>query len=194
MSDKSGLRMELQNLLSDKRSRIIKKWREVVFSTYPDDTQRFLRKEKSQFANPVGHIIAKDIEIIYDELVRDGDHKKIATCLDNIIRIRAIQDFKPSQAISFVLQLKDLIRQELSKSVPVGGLLDKLLSLERRIDGLALTAFDIYSECRQKINDIRVNEVRNHVGRLLKRANITIDLSEHEADLPPKPSNQTSLK
>lgn len=186
--------MELQDLLSDKRSRIIKKWRESVFSTYPDDAQRFMRKEKSQFANPVGHAITKDIEIIYDELIRNGDHEKIAACLDNIIRIRAIQDFKPSQAISFVLQLKDLIRQELSKSVPLNGLLDELLSLERRIDGLALIAFDIYSECRQKINDIRVNEVRNHVGRLLKRANLTIDLSGHAADLPPQPSNQTSLK
>ena len=111
--------MKLKILLSDKGPSIIKKWRDVILETYPDDTQRFLRKEKDQFSNPVGNIIGKDIEALYNELISEGDTDKILSCLENIIRIRAVQDFKPSQAIAFVIQLKDIIRQELGGKSPM---------------------------------------------------------------------------
>jgi hypothetical protein len=175
--------MKLENLLSKKRSNIIKKWREVIVGSYPSGTQRFFRKEKDQFANPVGHIVDKAIEALYDEIIKDGDSDKIASCLDSIIRIRAVQDFKPSQAVSFVLQLKDVIRRALQGETPLNGLSGELQTLENRIDEIALLAFDIYSQCRQKIYEIRVNEVKNHLGKLLKMANLTIEIPELEPDL-----------
>ena len=58
---------------------IIKKWQEAILQTYPKETQKFLKKEKSQFANPVGSIIAKDIEILFDELVKGEDTKKLVS-------------------------------------------------------------------------------------------------------------------
>ena len=175
--------MSLVNILSDKRSAIIKKWRDVIVDTYPSDTQRFIRKEKDQFANPVGNIISKDVETLYDELIKDGDNDKIMSCLENIIRIRAVQDFRPSQAIGFVLQLKGLIREALGPKAPLNGFSAEFQALENRIDDIALLAFDIYSQCRQKIYEIRVNEVKNHLGKLLKRANLTLEIPEQELDL-----------
>ncbi len=175
--------MNLENLLSEKRSRVIKKWREAIVSTYPEGTQRFFRKEKDQFSNPVGYTIMKDVEVIYDELIKAGDLEKIATCLDNIIRIRAVQDFKPSAALSFVLQLKDIIREELEEKAPVNGLSAELATLNKRIDDIALLAFDIYSECRQKLYEIRVNEVKNQVGRLMQRAKLTVEIPEQGPEL-----------
>jgi hypothetical protein len=175
--------MKLENLLSKKRSNIIKKWREVIVGSYPSGTQRFFRKEKDQFANPVGHVVDKAIEALYDEIIKDGDSDKIASCLDSIIRIRAVQDFKPSQAVSFVLQLKDVVRRALKGETPLNGLSGELQTLENRIDEIALLAFDIYSQCRQKIYEIRVNEVKNHLGKLLKMANLTIEIPELEPDL-----------
>ena len=178
--------MSLENLLSDKRSNIIKKWRAVIIETYPGDTQRFLRKEKDQFANPVGFVIGKEIERLYDELITGGEIEKISACLDSIIRVRAVQDFKPSQAVSFVLQLKDVIRKVLQGEAPLNGLSGELQTLENRIDEIALLAFDIYSQCRQKIYEIRVNEVKNHLGKLLEMANLTIEIPELEPDLSEK--------
>lgn len=175
--------MKLENLLSKKRSNIIKKWREVIVGSYPSGTQRFFRKEKDQFANPVGHVIDKEIAVLYDEIIKEGDSDKIASCLDSIIRVRAVQDFKPSQAVSFVLQLKDVIRRVLQGETPLNGLSGELQTLENRIDEIALLAFDIYSQCRQKIYEIRVNEVKNHLGKLLKMANLTIEIPELEPDL-----------
>jgi RsbT co-antagonist protein rsbRD N-terminal domain len=178
--------MNLENILSKKRSRIIKNWHEVIVGLYPSGTQRFFRKEKDQFANPVGHVIDTEIGVLYDEIIKEGDSDKIASCLDSIIRVRAVQDFKPSQAVSFVLQLKDVIRKVLQGEAPLNGLSGELQTLEDRIDEIALLAFDIYSQCRQKIYEIRVHEVKNHLGKLLEMANLTIEIPELEPDLSEK--------
>jgi len=176
-------RMDLENLLVDNRSNIIRKWRELILASYPEGTQRFLAKEKSRFANPVGHVINTDIETLFDELVKGEGIDKISSCLDNIIRIRAVQDFKPSHAISFVLGLKKVVREELEGSPVENGLWDQLQAFETRVDDVVLLAFDIFSQCRQKICDIRVNEVKNQVGRLLERANLVCEIPDSEAGL-----------
>lgn len=167
--------MGLDHVLSENRSAIIKKWREAVIHSYPKETRKFLKKEKSQFSNPVGLIITKDIEILFDELVKGEDTEKIYNSLDKIIRVRAVQDFKPSHAVAFVLQLKTIVREVLGK-----GSSAELSDLEDRIDATALLAFDVYSQCRQQIYDIRVNEVRNEFGRLLQRANLIKEIPEKQ--------------
>ena len=159
--------MNFDGILAENRSIIIKKWQEAIIRTYPKETQRFLKKEKSQFANPVGSIITKDVEVLFDELIKGGDTEKIFSSLDKIIRIRAVQDFKPSHAVGFVLQLKGILRETLGE-----GAFSERHLLEDRVDAVALLAFDVYSQCRQQLCDIRVKEVRNEVGRLLERANL----------------------
>jgi len=175
--------MSLEKLLSDKRSAIIKKWRDLLIGTYPVDAQRFLKKEKNLFSNPVGQTIAEDMETLYDELTIGNDIDKISSSLDNIIRIRAVQDFKPSQAVGFVLQLKKLIQNELGADSRESEIQNDVEMLEERIDNTALLAFDIYAQCRQKLYEIRVNETKNQVGRLLERANLTVEIPEFEPDL-----------
>ena len=170
--------MSLEILLSDKKSCIIKKWRDMLVGTYPADTKRFFEKEKDQFANPVGHAINKEMEILYDAVTGRGDMDKVSSSLDSIIRIRAVQDFDPSLAIGFVLQLKRVIRDELGEKIPGNGSRHEIEALYDRIDEMALLAFDIYSRCRQQIYEIRVNEVKNNVGKLLERANLTLEISE----------------
>ena len=165
--------MNLDSILSENRSTLIKKWQEAIIQTYPQETQKFLKREKSQFANPVGLIITKDVEILFDELVKGEDTEKIFSSLDKIIRIRAVQDFKPSHAVGFVLQLKSILRETLGE-----GTFSELHLFEDRIDAAALLAFDVYSQCRQQIYDIRVKEVRNEYGRLLERANLIKEIPE----------------
>ncbi len=171
--------MSLGTVLAQKKSNIIKKWISLIVGSYPEDSRRFLKKEKSQFANPVGQTIRNEVEILYDELFKDSaDTNGIAASLDRIIRIRAVQDFRPSQAIAFVLQLKRLIREEVEGKALLDGVADELHTLDDRIDKMALLAFDIYSSCRQKIYEIRVNEVKRQVGRLLERANLVCEIPD----------------
>jgi len=170
--------MNIENLLKNKRSGIIKKWNDVILETYPKDTQRFFKKEKDGFANPVGLIITKEMETIYDEMVKWEDKKNLVSAFDKIVRIRAVQDFDPSGAVGFVLRLRKIIRNELENISE--DHVEGLEEIEDRIDEMALIAFDIYEKCRQKIYDLRVNEVRNQVGRLLERANLTCEIGSQE--------------
>jgi len=170
--------MNLEKLLAEKRSKIIKKWRGVIITSYPKDGQTFLRREKSQFANPVGNIIEQEIGTLYDEVIKGENSDKISSCLDTIIRIRAVQDFTPSQAVAFVLQLKQIIREELGN-----GHGPEMLMLDSKIDDVVLLAFDVYSKCRQQIYEIRVREVKNQVGKLLERANLIVEIPEQAPGL-----------
>ena len=167
--------MTLEYLLSQKRAPILDRWLQLILETYHADTSQFLKQEKDRFVNPVGYTISQEIEILYDELLHGMDFGKLSTSLANIIRIRSVQDFYPSQAIAFVLLLKKAIREELEKEIRENQLFEELLRFESRVDELALLAFDIYTKCRDKVYEIRVNEIkaeREGAFKLLERANI----------------------
>ncbi len=169
--------MTLAETLLNKRSTIITKWRDLIINTYVADTQRFMKKEKNRFANPVGQTISENVEHIYDALSSGDNLDKISTWLDDMIRIRAIQNFKPSQAIGFMLQLRKIINNELDKnSLEDDEFQDDVKALEERIEDAALLAFDIYSQCRQKLLEIKVNETQRQVARMLEKANVSMEI------------------
>ncbi|MBI5188761.1 MAG: RsbRD N-terminal domain-containing protein [Nitrospirae bacterium] len=167
--------MELNNLLSEKRSIILERWFDVILETYPADTSSFLKKQKNQFTNPVGYTIYQGIEGIFEGLLNGIDSERVSPFLDGIIRIRAVQDFTPSQAISFIFLLKKVIREELKNEIGEDGIAEELLELESKIDELAFLSFDIYMKCREKIYELKANEVRNMTFRLLQRANLILN-------------------
>jgi hypothetical protein len=179
--------MNLGRFLAEKKPDIIKGWFKVIIETYPADTAAFLKKQQNRFANPVGSTISHGIEKIFDEVLSDADFEKVSPFLDNIIRIRAVQDFTPSKAVSFVFSLKGVIRQELEENEVADISTEELQALDDKIDALALLAFDIFMRCREKIYEIRSNELRNMTFRLLQRAN---KLDEVQAEKPePDPGN-----
>ena len=148
---------------SGTRDRVLERWRALVVASYPPDTARLLLTEKDRFANPVGHALSTGMEAIYDGLVAGVDAEDMARRLDGIVRVRAVQEFKPSEALSFVFLLKRAVRD-------VPGAPDRIPDLDARIDGAALVAFDLYVACREKVYEIRANEVRRRTWKLLERA------------------------
>jgi hypothetical protein len=98
----------------------------------------------------------------------------LSSDLDRIIRIRAIEEFLPSQAIGFTLLLKKAVREMLFNESTDRADFKELSEFESRIDKLALLAFDIYIACREKIFNIRINELtaqRENAHRILSRIN-----------------------
>ncbi len=179
----------LQDLLVRKRRSIVEKWFDRILDSYPEDTSKFLRKEKDPFANPVRNTILQGVEGVYDELMREGENPETLNAfLDKVIRIRSVQGFSPSQAIAFVFSLKAVIRDVLGKEIRENRLQDQLLIMERRVDHLALRAFDVYMGCREELYELRVNEVkreREQAFRILERADrLSRKRKEDEKDFP----------
>ena len=183
----------LQDLMSRKRSSIVEKWFESILESYPEDTSRFLRKEKDPFANPVRNTILQGIEGIYDEILKERDGPEALNAfLDNVIRIRSVQDFSPSQSLAFVFSLKTVVREVLGKEIRENNLYESMLRLESRVDALALRAFDVYMGCREEIYELRVSEVkrqRESALRMLERSNLAIGKKTENEDAFPGDSN-----
>ena len=170
----------LKQSLLEKKAKILKLWFDVVLDSYPEDTQRFVKGQKDRFANPVGHAVLTGLEGILDELLKGSDFEpdRISTFLDQIIRIRAIQDFSPSEALGFLIGLKDIIRKEFKKTLKDVAAYEELLDFESAIDGVNAVAFDIYMGCREQLYDLRAKDLRARTSALLKKTGYFYDLDE----------------
>jgi hypothetical protein len=128
--------MELRKLLEKQRPAILKKWLVEIFDTYPADTSIFLKGEQDMFANPVGHTITINAEYLVNGLIKKDGDDAMSAYLEQIIRIRAVQDFTPSQAVSFMNSLKPVIIGQLKKQIVKYDLWDEWDEFETRIDNL----------------------------------------------------------
>lgn len=161
----------LETILAQKKKAIVGKWLELIADSYPAGSEFFV--DKDQFTNPVGYILSSEIEILYDEFLHDQiDSERAIISLEEIIRSRAVQDRTPGESVNFVFLLKDVIRNELKSQAKNKEFAAELAKLEGRIDNLACQAFNVYTGCRERINQIRINEIkrdRDNANRLLER-------------------------
>jgi len=162
--------MDVEVLLRQKRSAILGRWSNMIADTYPADTAKFLGDRKDRFANPVGYTISQVVEALFDELLQQKSAKRASEHLDEMIRIRAVQDFSPAQAVGFIFCLKEAIRHEFGEEIRENGMAAQLLPFESRIDTLALLAFDLYMKCRERIYKLRADEVKRQTRVLVGMA------------------------
>lgn len=173
----------LKNILEEKRSQIGSKWLDAIIETYPTDNSGFLKKQKDRFLNPVGYTFTKGIDSILESLITGEDLKESAASaqmLDDIIKVRAVQNFAPSKAIGFIFSLKKVVREELKKEIRQNQINEEMLQFESRIDDLALFAFDIYAKCRDQLSDLKTDELKRMTFSLLKKANLMSEIPAQE--------------
>jgi hypothetical protein len=176
---------ELASILIAKKKDAIKRWNDLTLETYAPETARLWRNEKDRFANPVGYRFQTGMTGIIDQLLADDgtmEGAKYEPFLDEIVRVRAVQDFTPSQAVSFVYLLKKVMRELLWQDVVEKNLFEELMILESRVDVLGLLALDIYCKCREALYQTRITQVKSQYDRLLKRANIICDFSSESQE------------
>jgi len=172
--------LKLVDFLVLDQQAVLDAWFDLVMGTYAENTATLWKKRDDPFANPVRHRFENGMRGIVVALASCGDlpdAKTFTPLLDEIVRVRAVQDFTPSQATAFVFLLKKAVRETLWPKVIEHNLFVELLALESAIDVLALLAFDIYCQCREKISELRINQIKKQYDRLLKRANLVCDFS-----------------
>ncbi|MDD2464990.1 MAG: RsbRD N-terminal domain-containing protein [Desulfobulbus sp.] len=151
--------MELKEALAGKKKAILALWIERTLDSYI--SPGFFKKSTDPFANPVGSNISKGLTQIFEGLVEGKGGEVYAKPLDQVVRIRAVQEFTPAQAIAPILELKWVIKQIFSADKATQALLGGLDHLDCEIDRIALAAFDIYSECREQLYRNRVAELKS---------------------------------
>jgi len=167
--------MQLAAHLTERKSAILGRWLAMIFESYPPETAIFLRKEKNRFDNPAGYRLSEGLAALYGALLEEMERDQVLASLDEIIRIRALQNFTPSQALAFIFLLKVVIREELAEEILKENLAAEILDLESRIDGLALLGFDVYTKRREKIYEIKADEAKRRISGLMRRTGLTIE-------------------
>jgi len=157
----------LDREIAEHRDEILGRWIDGVIEGYPEETAKFLRSQSDRFANPVGASLREGLAELLDGVISGVEPDELSSALDEVIRVRAVQEFAPSAAVGFVFDLKDLVR-EVTKGAgaDAAGSLD---ALEDRIERLGLQAFDVYMRCREQMWLIRAKEIRNQSLGILER-------------------------
>ncbi|MGB9700432.1 MAG: RsbRD N-terminal domain-containing protein [Thermodesulfobacteriota bacterium] len=153
----------LEKFLRDRKPAILEAWFQNILQSYPAETRPFLLKKEATFTNPIGSTIYEGLAGLLTEILQDKNLGNIKKALADLIHLRAVQDFSPSQAISFLPHLKQVIRRELVAANLMESYQKEYHDLAFFIDDLTMQAFDIYMGCREKIFNLKVKELRKIV-------------------------------
>jgi hypothetical protein len=167
--------------LAAQRQAILEAWIGRTVDTYPPQAAQLLREQRDPFRNPVGQVLREGLPALLEVLLGGGDLEAALPELDRLVRLRAVQDFTPGEAVGFLFLLKGILRDVLrATGGQIGGPPGLIEALEDRIDRLVLLAFDQYVACREQMAEIRVNEARRRLF-VLERL--------HASDAPPRPQS-----
>jgi len=151
--------MRLSEALQEKKKQILSIWIDRTLDSYTSSD--FFKRSRDQIANPIGANIRAGLTKIFELLLLGAKTEEYTPALDQIIRMRAIQDFTPSQAVVPFLELKWVIRQVLADDKKSSALPQDLAELDCNIDRVALAAFDIYTSCREQLYQVRIRELKS---------------------------------
>ncbi len=148
--------MSLKEILQGSRKAIGERWLDLVLADYAPDTSRFLRNKRDQFANPVGHTLIQGLSVLLDGLIEGRDDEQVAATLEDVIRIRAVQELPPSIGAGFLQSLKVAVEKEVGRRLGP----ELLRAFDQRVDELLLRAFDVYMAQRARLFEIRLDDLR----------------------------------
>ncbi len=172
--------MRIKDILSSKKTSILNRWYESVAADSPigvSGSADCLGKRKD---NPAGETLYNGLKDLYEEFTGKADAVRLNTFMDNIIRVRAIQGMPPSKAVSFMFSLKRLIREEAADSTLDRQAFEELYSLEARIDELINVSFDVYVKCREKLYELKANEMKQWTYRALHKTGMYREMKAEE--------------
>ena len=183
--------MNITELCNERRATLLPRWTELFFAAYPLDGPGFLRTQTDPFANPVGRIVRESLPVLYDAVAgNDTDPEAVRAALADLVRLRAVQDMPPAKAVGPVFLLKTLLREivlpEFLRQDAGGGntagaevaRLNEYLAVESRVDSLGLVALDLYAGDREKVFNLRVEEIKRSQSQVVRWATLRQDAAD----------------
>lgn len=143
--------MKVKKIIKERKESIAAKWVGRIFDSYPPERRQFLLENKDINSNPTGVTIISEINNILNELVAEKHSEKLNDYLENIIKIRLMQDYSPSNCVGFIMYIKDIIRDEIKNEKLDFKLISEIFVIESLVDDFALIGFDIYLQQKEKI-------------------------------------------
>ncbi len=151
--------MKLNQALKNKEEKILSLWVERTLDSYI--SSGFFKRSTDKFANPVGANIKEGLTRLFRHLVKGDEQQQYVEPLDQVIRIRAVQEFTPAQAVAPIFELKWVVKQVFSADKEYKPLLPELDTFDCDVDRAGLVAFDMYVQCRDRLHKARIREIKS---------------------------------
>ncbi len=159
----------LRSVLQQRQETIATQWVDRVVDSFPEGSHEFLKAQTDRFRNPIGHVLRTELPVLLAHITDDTPVESIHDSMGRLIRILAVQEWNPSDALGFVFSLKSVIREVLSDAPNAAINSKEAVVIEQRVDRMALAAFEEYIACRERLAEIRVQCERRRVSKLLER-------------------------
>ena len=88
----------LNQFMRERHGDLLKQWFEIAIAAYSAESHKYFVKVNNEFTNPVGSNIYRSMDHLLTELSGDRDADRLYGHLEMILKIRAVQDMKPSKA------------------------------------------------------------------------------------------------
>jgi hypothetical protein len=161
--------MTLTDLLAEKKEIILQRWLDRVLDAYPPDTRRFFRENRSPYSNPVGFTLRKGMEEVLTRIFLPLSEEDARAILEPVMKVLAVENLPSSRGIDFILPLREVLSEMVREENRKSFLGQEWLELNSRISRLALLGMNLYSECREKVNQLRIHERQKRAGAGLDR-------------------------
>lgn len=152
--------MSLKELILNHRSQVTTRWYHRLVEEIPAEAKKKILGTSDRFSNPIGFALSEGTQDIFDCFFNERPNADLEKALDKIVKIKAIQAITPSEAVHFVFLLKEVLLEVLEGAIKASEALEEWLEIEREIDRLVLIVFDLYSKAREKLYEIKVNEMK----------------------------------
>ena len=150
--------LDLAEAFRNYEDKIVNKWVDYTLSSYKSSV--FFKKSPDKFSNPVGGNTREALSALFKLLAKNADPTEFAAPLEQIMRIRSIQEFTASEAAGPVFAVKHITRALFEKDSERKHLISELYDFEFAVDLAALQAFDLYIQCREQLYLVRIKEIK----------------------------------
>lgn len=166
--------MDIWGYLKEKESFIYKYWLKSFWESF-GESSAYLSREVDQFTNPFGYHVEECFKGILEAITGEFDWQVLDPYLEKLAQIRAVQEGVPSKAVKFFVDLKGIIRENFGDDILKKFGLEAFLRLEDRINALLIRYVDFYQRYRERLFEIRLDEIKRNNFLLLKRAGLIVE-------------------
>ena len=144
-----------------RRSSLFKAWR-ACFDGGSESAFPVAAGKAGRFSNPAAYLADECASDVLAWLADAGEEADIPASVADWCRLRAVQETDQAHALRPLLDLKQVVRD----AVGVAAGDEELASVDERIDALGR---DRYVESREKLNQIRLDEMQRGEGLMNRR-------------------------
>ncbi|MDR2056253.1 MAG: RsbRD N-terminal domain-containing protein [Desulfovibrio sp.] len=163
--------MNLLEYFRNDKEDILRLWTGAVYAASPFETKGLLRTVTDPFGNPGADMIREAAGALYDAVAgEETTAADVKSAMERFVKLRAVQQGTPSQALGVFYLLKPVMRERLLPHCSTPDDVNDYLTAESRLDSLALLAFDMYMAARETLAESRVKEIRNQHAQITRWA------------------------